>query len=95
MAGLEASSFAFSVYVCSLCISVAHCCSLGSPGVNCLLHIVQAAQARLLVEDESWVLTTHLRHLPPMLRRGVTINSFGCGASELSCASTSSVLPIR
>ena len=83
-------------YTYDRCASLlSHCCSLGSPGANCFPHLVQAAQARLLVEDESCVLTAHLRHLPPMRRHGVTINSFGCGASELSCASTSSVLPIR
>ena len=37
--------------------------------MNWLPHIVQAAHVRLLVRDGSWVLSTHLRHLPPMLRR--------------------------
>ena len=60
-----------------------------------MLHIVQAAQARLLVEDESWVLTTHLRHLPPMLRRGVTMCASERGVSEFSCMAASSVLLIR
>ena len=72
-----------------------HCCNLGSPGVNCLLHIVQAAHVRLLVRDGSWVLTTHLRHLPPMLHRGVSMCVSGRGVAGLGCMSASSVLLIK
>ena len=67
-----------------------HCCNLGSPGVNCLLHDIQAAHLRLLVRDGSWVLTTHLQHLPPMLRRGVAMSCVsGRGVVGLGCMSAS------
>ena len=62
------------------------------PGENCRLHVVQAGHLRLLV---AWVLTVHLRHLPPMRRLGVAMSCVsGRGVAGLGCMSTSSALLI-
>ena len=87
----DATCDAQGVYVGSLCVAVGPLLQARFSGRELLTAHVHEAHLRLMDWDWIWVLTAHLRHLPPMRRRGAALSWLtGCGVVGSDGMSTSS-----